>query len=179
MLMAAFILIDGTLFSVYAMCSALWHELAHVIALRVCRGGVRRVVTRGFGIRLETEPLGYRAEAAVAAAGPAASLFAAAVFFLLPQSREVTFIAFSNAALFALNALPIYPLDGGRALYCLLCIKLPPDRAGAVTRAVTFLFMLPLAAAAALLLIRSGYNFSLLLILAYVAVTLFRTNELY
>ena len=178
MLMAAFIMIDGTVFAVYAMCSALWHELAHVIALRLCRGRVRRVVTRGFGLRLETEPLTYGKEAVAAAAGPLASLAAAALFAMIPQSRTVTFAAFSNAALFALNALPIYPLDGGRVLYCLLCRRLTPERAGAITRAVTYTFMAPLAAAGVALVVRSGYNFSLLVILGYVAATLVRSNEL-
>lgn len=176
LLMAAFILIDGTVFAVYAMLCALLHELAHILTLRLCRGRVRRVVTRGFGVSITTEPLSYGREATVAAAGPLCSLTLAVLFVLICRyavfNEMTVFLAASNAALFAVNALPVYPLDGGRVLYCLLCLRLLPQKAAAVTRAVSVIFLLPTAALSVIILIKTGYNLSLFVICVYLAVLL-------
>lgn len=79
MLMAAFIVIDGSWFALYAVLCALWHESFHIIALKILGGSTRSVTVSQYGIGLKTTQLSYRHEAAVALAGPLAS-FAAFVF---------------------------------------------------------------------------------------------------
>ena len=173
--MAAFILIDGTVFSVYAMACALWHELSHIIVLRLAGGRVRHLTAEGFGLKLDTAVIGYREETAVALAGPIASALGALVFaiaFFIRPTRVFLFILISNLSLFMLNILPVYPLDGGRAVYCMLCRRFDIQRAEHITRVVSTAFLVPLTVAAIILLIRSGYNLSLLLICIYLIITL-------
>ncbi len=59
-------------------------------------------------------------------AGPFMNLCAAALLLALPlpaESETVRFLLYGNMALFAVNMLPILPLDGGRILYFGLASK--------------------------------------------------------
>lgn len=177
MLTAAFILIDGSWFAVLTVLSALMHELAHIAALKLSGGVPKKLRAGGAGLALNTDGcLSYRTDALVAAAGPCMSALICAVFFVISRfyvfNSITVYLTFANFALFALNALPIYPLDGGRVLYSLLCLKLTPRRAGIITRCISFIFLLPLGIISVIILIRTEYNLSLLIICIYIAVLL-------
>lgn len=182
MLMAAFIVIDGTWFALYAVLCALWHECWHIIVLRIMGAGSCAVSFRQYGISLKTGVLSYSREAAAALAGPAASLAAAVVFAAVSRYAAFTettvFLTFSNFALFAVNILPVYPLDGGRALHCLLCLKLNIAAAVRVTRIISVIFLLPLAVFSVIILIRTGYNLSLVIICIYLAILLIGVKDI-
>lgn len=102
------------------------HEFAHVGVAQ--RYGIRtRSVSLflfGGSAELSRDPDTWRQELAVALAGPAASLAMAALFLLASMvltaesilSTMVFYLAFANALLAAVNLIPSYPLDGGRAL---------------------------------------------------------------
>lgn len=166
MLMAAFVLIDGSLLAVYSVLSALFHELAHIIALWVLGKRIRSLSAVGRGLALSTELLGYRDEAIVCISGPLSSLLLGIVCFFAGFYQ----LAFANFALFLLNALPIYPLDSGRALFCLLSLKLDRKAAAWMIRAVSFIFLLPLSVLSVIIFIRSGFNLSLLIICIYLLI---------
>lgn len=179
--MAAFILIDGTVFSIYAVASALWHEIWHIIVLKLSGGGVQKLTVRGFQMKLDITSVGYLKEAAVALAGPAASFIAfavTAVCCIFSLTKPILFIAVSNLSLFIVNIMPVYPLDGGRALYCLLCRKLSYEKATKLTKTVSLIFLLPMSAAAVIILVRTGYNLSLMLICLYLAMLLMGIKEI-
>ena len=80
--------------------------------------------------------------------------------------------AIANLMIGAMNLLPIDPLDGGQALHALLCLRLREETVARVGTAVSVLALLPLAIAGFLLLLRSRYNFSLLLVGCYLMLLL-------
>jgi Zn-dependent protease len=105
--------------------SVLVHELAHAVTARrlgIPVGGITLVFWGGF-TETRAEDRGPRGEFLVSAAGPASSLALAGVFWLLSKtpagSASITemfgWLASINLILAALNSLPGYPLDGGRA----------------------------------------------------------------
>ena len=164
----SFILIDGTLYSLYAVLFSFLHEIAHISALKLVGGRVKGLHTGAVGVGLDTTCLSYTGEAVVAIAGPLMSLFL--FFCFLPfcaKSPILFFCCFSNLIIFILNILPVYPLDGGRVLYCLLCKKLSLSTAVKITKSVSFLFLLPLLFISVIILINTGYNVSLLVISIY------------
>ena len=182
MLMAAFIIIDGTWFALFAVMCALWHEIWHMIILHILGGNTQSVSFSQYGIGLKTNVLSYRQEAAVALAGPAASLALTVVFAVIARYfvfTEITvFIAFSNFALFLVNILPVYPLDGGRALHCFLCMHLNIPNAIRLTRIISVIFLLPITVFSAIILIRTGYNLSLMIICIYLAILLIGVKDI-
>lgn len=172
-LAAAFILIDGTVYALFAVGFSLAHELAHIVTLRLCRGSVTKMQGIGFGVGLSTSALSYTRELAVVLAGPALSLLL--FFCFLPFFRVNEYLCFAcaaNLAIFCVNILPIYPLDGGRALFCLLAGRFSVYTAARVTKAVSFLFLLPLGLISVIILVRTGFNLSLLIISIYLSVLL-------
>ncbi len=164
----SFILIDGTLYSLYAVIFSFLHEIAHILALKLVRGRVRGLHTGAVGVGLDTSSLSYSGELVVAIAGPAMSLFLFFCFLPFASKSPVHFFCcFSNLIIFTLNILPVYPLDGGRVLYCLLCKKIQLSTAVKITKAVSFLFLLPLLFISVIILFETGYNMSLLIISIY------------
>lgn len=99
------------------------HELCHYIALRLCGGQVVSIRIGCRGVVMETEPLPLGREAICAYAGPIGAL---AIFFV---ARYVPRTAICTLVFSAYNLLPVFPLDGGRGLGCLLRKALPEDKA--------------------------------------------------
>lgn len=88
------------------------HEGGHYLMIRICGGVVRELRMTPEGIRMEVEGLHRWQELICALAGPVSGLMM--LFFLRWLPR--TAICAVCQSLF--NLLPIYPLDGGRALQC-------------------------------------------------------------
>ncbi|MDR2615250.1 MAG: site-2 protease family protein [Oscillospiraceae bacterium] len=100
--------------------AVLAHELGHYAALRLCGGSVGVVRVGLMGVSMEYGGLSYGGEVITAMAGPGASVVLAAAAALFGRVFEID-TAYRLAGLslvFALfNLLPVFPLDGGRALY--------------------------------------------------------------
>ena len=97
-----------------AFLAAVIHELSHIAAIYLLGERIVDIRIGIFGSVIETQPMKQGREVVCAAFGPLGSLTFAAAFSFFPE-----------AALCALvqglyNLLPIYPLDGGRILHCLL-----------------------------------------------------------
>jgi len=148
--------------------SVVGHELAHALVAR--RFGVRTSAITLFlfgGVAtLEEEPASPKADVLVALAGPAFSAALALVAFVLlfAVDRFVpgrfgtalgylgTYVMLANAVLAVFNAIPAYPMDGGRVLRALLWRRWR-DHAAATNAAsrVGIAFALLLVAAGVLL----------------------------
>ena len=116
----------GAAFVVCLLVSVLLHELGHALVARFYRLGVRAITIELLGgwTEMERQPPRPSVEAAVSLVGPAVSLVLAlgsgAVAYLLPGDSVLRLVvaqlAISNMIVAVFNALPGFPLDGGRAL---------------------------------------------------------------
>ncbi len=122
----------GALCALMLFISVVAHEFAHALVAR--RFGVRTRTIRLFlfgGVaELETEPGTPRADAVIAAAGPAMSallgVLALAATFAIDRyvpggfgsalGGLGTYVALVNGVLAVFNLIPAYPMDGGRVL---------------------------------------------------------------
>ncbi|MEY6432201.1 site-2 protease family protein [Thioalkalicoccus limnaeus] len=113
--------------------SLLFHELSHSVVARRYGLPVRGITLFLFGgvAEIQAEPKEPRVEFWMAIAGPIASLFLAAVFYLLavslnalglpePLAGVAGYLAFINLLLAVFNMVPAFPLDGGRVLRAVL-----------------------------------------------------------
>jgi stage IV sporulation protein FB len=116
-----------------AATAAFFHECCHFLALRLCDVPVFRIEISSRGARMDTAPMGLRQEFFCALAGPLGGLFL--LLFLMQIPR----IAICAAAQSLFNLLPLYPLDGGRAVRCLALHFLPAENAQNLLKWVAWL----------------------------------------
>jgi len=151
-----------------AIAFAALHELGHLGAMAAFHVRPGRICLTAAGMRIERPPglrVSFAREIAIAFAGPAVSLLLAGLFALLGRAFSSPLI--SDACLlnlgFALfNLLPVRQLDGGRALYFLLCRRLPEQAAGRVVLVTSLLCLFAAAAGAALVCLQQGVSLPLL-----------------
>jgi len=112
-------LTTGIVTSVGLVLSMLLHELGHALAARRCRLPVRSITFFGFGgfTDLGKQPASASQELIIALAGPAVSAVFGTALLALSASSALGRI---NLLLALFNMLPIFPLDGGRALRAVL-----------------------------------------------------------
>ena len=130
-----FVIGAGYSFVAYVI-AVILHELAHSeVALR--RGYVLNdIKLMPFGASLSGDIDGVKPndEMAIALAGPLFSLLLAVIFVALWWLIPATYFfsrmfVTANIFLCVFNLLPIYPLDGGRAMLALLSHKMPREKA--------------------------------------------------
>lgn len=97
-----------------ALCAALFHESCHALAIILLGGRIMRIHIGIRGAVIDTEIPDRRGELIASLAGPFGSLFLLALCHWFPKLSICACIQ----GLF--NFLPVLPLDGGRALRCVL-----------------------------------------------------------
>ena len=114
------------------LAAAAAHEAGHVMAIYLVGGRVTGIRLGMCDAKIETRGLGYRREIFCALAGPGMS-----VLVCLALRKAYATCAAISLLLGLFNAMPVYPLDGGRALRAGLCLFLPLGRAEAVSNLVS------------------------------------------
>ena len=119
--------------ALWLLAGILIHEMGHLVALWLCQIPVRSIRFQAWGVIMDTAEASYGKELLCAMAGPAASvLLGLCLLRLCPRGAIVSFL------LASVNLLPLFPLDGGRGLRCLLMMLLPYDTANHILRLTTF-----------------------------------------
>lgn len=173
-------------FSVYTMlvaAAAIIHEIGHLLAIKYVNISVQEICIYPFGadIKVNNTSLSYNQELAVALSGPIANLIASLIiycFIYFNFSRQGLFFFFANIVLAVFNLFPIKTFDGGKALECILCMKLPLEDALKIIEITSAIFFIAMTFLALFLLVATGYNFSLIIICAYLFLSVY-ANEKY
>ncbi|MEM7498968.1 MAG: site-2 protease family protein [Pseudomonadota bacterium] len=131
------------IYAAFIFASILLHELGHAVAAHSVGIRTREVTLHLVGghARLERHPGSGREELLIALAGPAVNVAIAVVLLglrftgAIPASSLANELAILNLALALFNMLPLFPLDGGRALRAVLSFVM--SHAGATTVAAS------------------------------------------
>ena len=96
-----------------AVTAATVHEACHALAVSLCGGRLRTLSVGKGGAVMVADPMTPTREFLCTMAGPLGSALLVLTLPWLPR------VAFCSAIHCVYNLLPIYPLDGGRALRCI------------------------------------------------------------
>lgn len=167
--MTAAVLLDRSCSILLCFAAAVLHELGHIIMLVRFRSPPRTIRLTLFDIAIADRNKSLRdskRELAVILAGPAVNLVFAGLSFALCRLSGTELLSLFGTAHLALgvfNSLPVCTLDGGQALLILLSMHFPPQKADRILTAVSLAFLFPTAVLGFLLLLKTRYNFTLLL----------------
>ncbi len=108
------------------------HELFHYAAIRLLGGNVPTVALGASGAKMEMLALPPGRELLCALAGPLGGLC------LVGLGRWMPTVALCALLQSLWNLLPLFPLDGGRALRCGLCLLIGDSLAHRVSQGITW-----------------------------------------
>ena len=91
------------------------HELGHILAVRLTGGRVLGIRLLARGVRIEAASMEPGPGAVCALAGPAAGALTILAWKWFPE------LALAGLVQTVFNMIPIYPLDGGRAVRNICC----------------------------------------------------------
>ena len=104
------------------------HEFFHYLSAKIMRIQVYSLKIHAKGCLLDMEPMSRKQELLCAAAGPVGSLLLLGLIHFFPL------LALCGAVQGFFNLLPLYPMDGGRILYCAAALFSGEQIAGQVVK---------------------------------------------
>ncbi len=162
--------------------AATLHETGHLVVMYAFGVEPSQIKFTPFGIDIIKSCCvnrSYKRDVLISLAGPCANIAAALIFYLFNHSAVHPFIL-ANLVLAVFNLLPIEPLDGGQALYSILCTRLSVDQAAKMVSVTSFVVLTPLAILGFLVLFRSPGNFYLFVVCVYlISLLLFKNGRYY
>lgn len=168
-LLSAFFILEPDNITASGAIAAVLHECGHLaVMLLVPHGHVERISIGACGVRITARLRGqYSGWIPICIAGAAVNLSLAAIFLLCSlavQSTFVTVFASANLCLGVINLLPVEPLDGGQLTRALLLRFFSPQTADRLSFAISIATLIPVCCVGFLILMKTQYNFSLLLL---------------
>ena len=115
LVLALMVLLFPLRFLAGILMAALLHECGHLLAIWLTGGRVLSIRLHGGGARIEAVPMEPGREALCALAGPGLGAMTILAWRVFPE------LALAGLVQTAFNLLPIYPLDGGRAVRNICC----------------------------------------------------------
>lgn len=161
----------GFFFTAYF--AAFVHELAHILCAHSLGIKISHITLLPFGLtaKLSTAYIkNSEKEFIIAFSGPFTNIILFWISVLLNTYLKSTYLAFFadvNLSMALLNLIPALPLDGGRMLKAVLTLRLGCIRAYRLLLKLSKPVIVTLLASAAFLFFLSSFNFSLILISAF------------
>lgn len=153
------------------------HELGHWVVIRLLGGRVRKIRIGLAGAELmldRSRGLSYGRELLCTLAGPGTNFLLAALFV----RQGCSLWAGVNWVTGCFQLLPVLPLDGGRGLFCFLCLFVPPERAERWLYRVGMAASVLLLAAGGAVWAATKGNFTLLLVGSWIFTVFGRQKDL-
>ena len=166
LLLAVFALLAPTACLLAVVLAAVFHEMGHYLALRLCGGRVEGLSVSAFGAQMRIrhrERLSYGREALCVAAGPLVNVALSWLMSMAGAWREELYLfAGAQLVLGVFNLLPLTALDGGRLLWIGVACLSDPFLADKICRWVTLVTLTALTVGSFALWLRHGTGFLLL-----------------
>ena len=169
---ALLLIFDKSYTAIFGLLASVLHELGHLACFIYFGQTPIDVELNALGMRIKRDQeinLSLKQEAVVALAGPFVNLILALLTYLC-QIEVISRAIIINLVLACFNLLPIFELDGGRAIYYLLCTRFEAETALKVINilsAITLFFLYLIGFA---VLFISGYNFTLIAATIYLTI---------
>lgn len=169
-LMAFASFISGQFFSFFLLFMlVLFHEAAHGLTARCYHWDVTKLTLLPFGGQLEVKKILNKPvveELAVAVSGPLFHLIVhLAILCFEPSFSFIKELYYLNLQLMLFNLLPVWPLDGGRIIYCLSNLIYPFKKSIHISIACSLVSLLII-----LFYLLNGFQFQWMLLYMYTAV---------
>lgn len=176
------LILDESGTAAISLAACVLHECGHLLCLGAFGEVPQKVSLELFGMRIDRARgihLSFSQEMAVALAGPACNLLLALVCLAVAAGGNTKMLTACavNLGLAGFNLLPVEPLDGGQALYFALCRRYEEAQAKKLAGVVSVCLVVPLVVAGVALLVKSGYNFTLLVVSVYLFLLLLFKKE--
>lgn len=160
--------------------SAVLHEGGHLLWLLISGDKPQKIAFGLFGlsiVRRNDIRLDYKNEIISAFFGPLVNIIIVLIclsVYVFSKSEFLIIVISVNLFLGFFNLLPVFGLDGGRILEFSLLSKFSPDKCEKIMRIVSSVIIIPLMSVGFFVLIKSGYNFSLLMLSLYLSFLLYK-----
>lgn len=185
-LVAIAIVLDTSGLIIYAILAIVFHEIGHIFMLWICKIPVSEINFKAFGISIvlsSNYSISYKKEIMIALGGPLMNIFLASVSLTLCSfgifEHILTVFAIFSIAAAIFNLLPVGPLDGGRILNAVFCIKFDVIKAEGLVKAISILFLCPLLVAGIYILLWSKNNVTLLIVAVYLLITVLFKDKMF
>jgi stage IV sporulation protein FB len=183
---ACLLVLDHTGLAIFALFCAAFHEMGHIFTMSALKVPVSGISFRLFGVNIKLKnniTLSYRQEILIALSGCLANLVLCLAAFIAVKLDFYSYYA-NIVFLFSLiiagfNIIPIAPLDGGRALEAYLNSRMQYQSVDKIINIISFVFIIPLGVVGFFLLFRTGYNFSLIAAVLYLAASLILKRSMF
>lgn len=172
------------------MLFALLHELGHLFAGIMLKMKVKKmaIMPAGFSVEFSLKENDYNQKILnsnllevkkiiVALAGPITNILVIIIIKLINIQNNITYnIIYANCLIALFNLLPIYPLDGGRILKSIICLKLNRKKAIIYVNRISNLILFIITFLTSIL-IYYWKNWLILVILAYLWYITLKENK--
>ena len=185
-IVAIALVLDTTGLIIYAILAIILHELGHIIMFWICKIPVSEIDFKPFGISIilqNNNSISYKKEIMIAVGGPLMNFFLASCALTLSSfnvfQHELIVFAIFSFAVAIFNLLPIGPLDGGRILTSIFCIKYDAIKADRIIKAISIILLSPLIVLGFYVLIWSKHNVTMLIAAIYLLITVLFKDKMF